>query len=141
MFYISAYMERNRSQYYERLLAISRDNDWNKWIDFFLQAIIEQSEENSRKAVSILELYKEMKSTVPEMISTKYSIQVVDGLFSKPIFKSTDIIILTGRNKMAARRILNPLIENGILKTVQEAKGRRPAVYAFSRLLEITEKV
>lgn len=29
MFYISAYLERNRKVYYERLLAISRDGDWN----------------------------------------------------------------------------------------------------------------
>lgn len=44
-------------------------------------------------------------------------------------------------NKMAARRILNPLIDKGILKIMQGAKGRQPSVYAFSELLEITEKV
>ena len=50
MFYISAYLERNRSIYYDRLLAISRDNDWNGWISFFLQAITEQAEENSQES-------------------------------------------------------------------------------------------
>ncbi len=28
MFYISAFLERNRDIYYERLLAVSRDDDW-----------------------------------------------------------------------------------------------------------------
>jgi Fic family protein len=48
-FYISSYLERNRSTYYEHLNAISRDGDWNGWISFFLQAMIEQSSENSKK--------------------------------------------------------------------------------------------
>jgi Fic family protein len=141
MFYISAYLERNRPVYYNRLLAISRDDDWNGWVSFFLRAITEQAEENGQKAISILELYREMKITIPEIVSSKYSIQVIDGIFSKPIFKSTDLYGLTGGNKMAAGRILNPLIGKGILNVMQEAKGRQPAVYAFSRLLEITEKV
>ena len=35
MFYISAYFERNRDEYYERLLAISRDGNWSDWCVFF----------------------------------------------------------------------------------------------------------
>ena len=50
MFYISAYLERNRDVYYDRLLAVSRDGDWNGWIAFFLEALARQSEENSQKA-------------------------------------------------------------------------------------------
>jgi Fic family protein len=64
MFYIIAYLERNRDVYYERLLAISRDGDWNGWISFFLEALVLQSEENSKKARAILELYNGMKTRV-----------------------------------------------------------------------------
>lgn len=35
MFYISAYFEANRNEYYERLLAISREDDWSGWCGFF----------------------------------------------------------------------------------------------------------
>ena len=38
MFYISAFFEQNKDEYYERLLAISRDNDWSGWCRFFLRA-------------------------------------------------------------------------------------------------------
>lgn len=37
MFYISAYFEKNRDEYYEKLLAISRDSDWTGWCAFFLK--------------------------------------------------------------------------------------------------------
>ncbi len=35
MFYISAFFERNRDEYYERLLAISRDDDWMAGVNSF----------------------------------------------------------------------------------------------------------
>jgi Fic family protein len=141
MFYISAYLERNRGIYFERLHGISMDNDWNEWISFFLHAIAEQADENSSKARSILELYKEMKSIIPEIISTKHSIYVIDGIFSRPIFKSTYFYEITGNNKMAARRILNALTDKEILKVIQEARGRQPSVYAFPRLIDIIDRV
>jgi len=55
MFCISAYLERSRDVYYERLLAISRDGDRNGWVSFFLEALAEQAEEDNRKARTILE--------------------------------------------------------------------------------------
>jgi len=141
MFYISAYLERNRPAYYERLLAISQDNDWNGWISFFMQAMTEQADENSQKAKSILELYKDMKGIIPDLVPSKYSIYVIDGIFSKPVFKSIYLIEITGNNEMAARRILQQLVDKEILEVIQESRGRQPAVYAFSKLLEITERV
>lgn len=139
MFYISAYLERNRDVYFDRLLGISRDNDWNSWISFFLKAIMEQAEENSLKAKSILELYKQMKIKIPEVTRSKYSIQVIDTIFSKPMFSSTDFIKAFGANRMAANRILTDLADNKILDVVSEGKGSRPTVYAFRELLKVTE--
>ncbi|CAJ36780.1 Fic family protein [Methanocella arvoryzae] len=141
MFYISAYLERNRDIYYERLLGISRDNDWNGWISFFLQAIQEQADENSSKAWSILELYKEMKSKVPEIVPSKHAVYVIDAIFSRPIFKTSQFVPVAGSNRMAAQRILRALTENGILDIMAEGRGRQPTVYSFRQLLDITEKL
>jgi Fic family protein len=140
IFYISAYLERNRDVYFERLLGISRDNDWNNRISFLLQAIMEQAEENSSKARSIIELYRQMKVKIPEITRSKYSIQVVDSIFSKPMFSSADFVKAFGTNRMAAKRILTDLTESRILDIVSEGKGSKPAVYAFRELLRITEE-
>ena len=78
MFYISAYLERNRDVYYERLLAISREGDWNGWISFFLEALVLQSVENSKKARAILELYNGMKTRMLKITRSQYSIQTID---------------------------------------------------------------
>src|SRR4030042_1620362 len=61
MFYLSSYLEEHRDEYYERLLAISRRNDWNGWIRFFLTAVRDQAGINAEKTRSITALYDRMK--------------------------------------------------------------------------------
>jgi len=140
MFYISAYLERNRDIYYERLRAISGEGDWNGWISFFLKALVEQAEENSRKAKAILALYNSMKQRVPEITHSQHSIQAIDAIFSRPIFNSAYFIKKSEINKMTAQRILREMKESGILVVSRERRGSRSALYEFSELIDITER-
>jgi len=55
-FYISAYFEAKREEYYSRLLAVSRDGDWTNWCMFFLNALIIQANDNESKARVILRM-------------------------------------------------------------------------------------
>jgi Fic family protein len=139
MFYISAYLERNRDVYYERLLAISRNGDWNGWISFFLEALTEQAEENNRKARAILELYDRMKLQVFEILHSKYSIQAVDAIFSKPIFRSKDFAKSSRIPERTAPRIVQELKESGVLSVMRKGVGRTSAIYVFTDLIRITE--
>ena len=139
MFYISAYLERNRDVYYERLLAISRDGDWNGWISFFLEALVLQSEENSKKARAILELYNGMKTRVAKITRSQYSIQTIDVLFSSPIINSSDFSIKSGIPDRTAQRIIQRLEQDGILRMIREGRGSRSPTYLFLDLLDITE--
>jgi len=38
LLYLSAYLERNRQEYYRRLLAVSQRGEWNEWIGFIWKA-------------------------------------------------------------------------------------------------------
>ncbi len=139
MFYISAYLERNRDVYYERLLAISRDGDWNGWISFFLEALVLQSEENSKKARAILNLYNGMKTRVAMVTRSQYSIQTIDVLFSSPIINSSDFSLKSGIPDRTAQRIIQKLEQEGILRLIKEGRGSRSPTYLFLDLLDITE--
>ncbi len=137
-FYISDYLERNRDIYYERLLTISRDGDWNGWIHFFLQAVTEQADLNSRKARAILALYDDMKIRVPEITGSKYSIQAIDAIFSRPIFNAREFSKISVIPKDSTAKILKELRSNQILEILREGRGRRPNTYIFTKLIEIT---
>jgi len=140
-FYISSYLERNRDEYYEALLAISRDDDWNQWISFFLRAINEQAKDNCQKAREILGLYEEMKTTVPEITHSQYAVSAIDAIFTRQIFRVSDFVEISGIPKITAQRLLREMSENNIIKVIREGRGRRPNIYACVRLLQITEGV
>jgi len=139
MFYISAFFEKNRDEYYERLLAISRDDDWTGWCDFFLNAVLNQAYENQIKASEILKLYEDKKKQMVELTHSQYSIHALDFIFSRPIFKSTDFTSINEIPTPTAKRILAILRDNNFLTTIREPSGRRSAIFAFKGLINIAE--
>ncbi|HPC65608.1 MAG TPA: Fic/DOC family N-terminal domain-containing protein [Anaerohalosphaeraceae bacterium] len=139
MFYISAYFEANRDEYYERLLAVSRDDDWTGWCLFFLKAIEFQARENQKKATQILKLYEQKKSQIHKLTRSQYTLHTLDFIFEHPIFKATK---LTKSGKVpapSAKKILSALRNANIIKTLKEASGRRAAVFVFPELLNTAE--
>ncbi|WP_164997770.1 Fic family protein [Methanolobus psychrotolerans] len=140
-FYLSSYLEKNRDAYYDALQGISENEDWNSWIAFFLTALNEQSQDNCDKASKILHLYNEMKETVPEITRSQYSISAIDTIFSTPIFNTTMFTNNSAIPKMTAVRILKELSNNDLITTIRQGSGRRPAIYSFRRLMDITEDV
>ena len=132
MFYLSAYLESHREEYYERLNAISRKGDWTGWVTFFLKATIEQARINTEKVKSILDLYE-----VKKRRGSEYAIQTVDTLFKVPSFTPTRFIAESKIPKKTAMRILQVLEKNEVIEILIPAVGRTPGWYRFSKLLKI----
>ena len=139
MFYLSDRLEAHRQTYYDRLLAVSRDDDWTGWCEFFLQTLTEQAAKNEAKARQILELYRAKKDWIVETTHSQHAIRALDFLFGQPIFSAPHFIGDAKIPKPTARRILNLCLENGLLVVLEEGRGRRAAVYRFPELLAITE--
>jgi Fic family protein len=139
MFYLSEYLEVNRHEYYDRLLAVSRDDDWTGWCQFFLEALTRQANQNEAKVRQILDLYQRRKEWIVDKTHSHHAIGALDFLFGSPIFTSTLFIKGAKIPAPSARRILNILLENRLLKTLRGSRGRTPATFAFAELLNITE--
>ena len=143
MFYLSEYLEANRDEYYQRLKSISEAQDWNGWIAFFLQAITHQARENSRRVKEIMVLYEEMKIQVHDVTRSQYSVYLLDAIFSKPIFKSSDLVIQFnqeyGIHEKTTPGLLRQLRDANILKVLQPSSGRRSSVLCFPRLINLAE--
>ncbi|AOS84664.1 cell filamentation protein Fic [Chlorobaculum limnaeum] len=140
MFYLSSYLESHRNEYYQALQGISRLGEWNGWIAFFLDAVKIQAKENSRRVRAIMSLYDDMKQLIHERTHSQYAIQVLDAIFSRPIFRTTDFIQETSIQKPTAMGLLRQLKAAEVLKELQAGSGRRSAVLCFPALLTITEQ-
>ena len=140
MFYISAYFEAHRDEYYDGLLAVSRDDDWTGWCRFFLEGVRMQAEDNLAKARAILDLYEEMKIRVAELTRSHYAVHALDWIFERPIFRGIHFVKTAGIPEPTARRVLRVLRENEILNVVRSGKGRRSTILSFPDLLNIAEE-
>ena len=138
-FYISEYLESHQDAYYDRLLAVSRDDDWTGWCVFFLIALTEQARANQQKIEELLKLYDELKDWALKKTPSLYSGRALDWAFGKPIFRQIDFVNSAGIPNSTARRLLDLFKSRGILKVLVEGGGRRSAILAFPELLNIAE--
>lgn len=139
MFYLSEYLEAHREQYYARLRGISQDGDWTGWIEFFLEAVVEQAKTNTQRVRAILALYGRMKEQVAKLTRSQHAVKVLDTMFDRPIFQSSDFVERSGIPKQTALPFLRKLKEAGVLHVLREQSGRRSAILAFRELLNCAE--
>jgi len=137
MFYISEYLDENRDEYVGNLLSISQNNEWEKWILFFLDAIEVQARKNAEKANQVLSLYNQMKDLVATITNSPFGIKILDTLFSMPIFRSTDFRKISGLNQQTTFRIITRFKKEGILTTIKEPAGRSPEILLFEKLYNL----
>lgn len=140
MFYLSAFLESHREEYYARLRAISQQEDWTGWCAFFLKAVVEQAQQNGRTLREIMDLYEATKNELREITHSQYSLQLLDALFDRPTFTKADLAQRAGLPKPTAHKLINSLLEAGLLAVVREAAGRRAAILTFAELLNTLER-
>ena len=139
MFYLSEFLEANRETYYSRLRSITNDGDWTGWIEFFLDAVRQQALDNTLRVKNILALYDSMKVRVQTVTHSQYTPAILDALFDRPIFRSSDFIERSHVPEPTAKTALRKLREAGILKTLRESRGNQPAILAFTELVNLAE--
>lgn len=138
MFYISEYLESHRESYYESLSKISKNNDRESWIAYFLTAVKEQSENNIERLKKILSLYETKKIKIREITHSQFSINTLDFIFSYPIFTTTNFIKFSRIPKQTATIILKKLVAGQVVKMIRKWSGKRPSLYIFTKLIDIT---
>lgn len=136
-FYISGYMEENKDEYIATMRNVSENNDWEKWCVFFLNAVEKQAVKNLEIAENIKNLYEDMKHVFSDTLSSKWSVNALDYIFKNPIFRNNRFTSKSGIPGPTASRFTRVLLEKELIRTLEEASGRRPALYAFEPLLKL----
>ncbi|MCS3767782.1 Fic family protein [Aeromonas hydrophila] len=136
-FYVSGYFEENKDQYIDTMRRVSENGDWDEWCSFFLDAIEKQAIRNLAIAENIRTLYEEMKVRFAGILSSKWSVTALDYVFTNPVFRNNKFTSNSGIPSATAARFTRALIDHGILHTIEEASGRRPAMYSFEPLMSL----
>ena len=133
-FYMSAYFEKDRTMYLEKLSAVSQKNDYATWIKYFLEGVIQQAEINTLKAKALLDRYNELKDICISGMSSKYAIPLLDEIFQRPAFKAKQIQEVIPGSKGTLYNMLDEFVARGILRKDDKARN---ATYFCPAILSI----
>lgn len=140
MFYLSEFLEAHRDVYYDHLLAITANGDWQAWLEFFVTAVVSQAEANLGKVRAIRELYETRRHQFVETTHSQFAERAVDAFFARPIIRASDFRELAGFNsRITANNVLRQLEAAGLIRRVREGAGPLPAIYALPELINIAE--
>ncbi len=143
VFYLSAYIEEHKDAYASGLGALSSKQDvgaWNRWIEFFLQAVTQQAKKNLETARSIMDLYERSKAEIIKVTHSQYAVPLLDVLFEQPVFSPVQLERRSGMpSKQMIMSLLGRLKDAGILYVTRASSGRRPQILAFRELVNLCE--
>jgi Fic family protein len=134
LLYLSAFFEKHRLEYYELLLKVSQSSQWRKWIEFFLQAVTEQSNDAVSRSRHLLELLRDYSQLAREKHLPPTAGQLVELIFMKPVLNAKTAQELLKVSYPSAQYALTSLENAGILT---EITGRKRAkAYAAKEILK-----
>ena len=136
MLYLSLYFKQHREVYYNLLAHVRETGDWETWLEFFLEGVIETAGAAVDTAHRLLTMLDTDRETLERQGRRVGSVlRVHEALANKVILSLTGIRKLTGLSFPAASAAMDILVEQGIAR---EFTGRRRArLFAYSEYLAI----
>jgi Fic family protein len=132
--YLSGYFEANRQEYYSRLRSVSFEGEWNSWVLFFIEAVLEQANFAKCKLREMMNLRNDWIQRV-RSISSSLPMTLIDHLFENPILTIPQASEKLDVTYVSARRAIQSLCKNGILTPLDGSKYAKK--YIASELMPI----
>lgn len=133
-FFISEALERDKFKYYALLNAIREKNDWNSWIDFFLNTVDQQCTKYIMMVDRINALYESDLNKAKEIIKSNKVVDLLNLLYKYPVINTSIVTQSTTIPPATATRYLNALAENQLLYSDGKSRNR---TFFYYELLDI----
>lgn len=114
--FISGYINRNKNEYYDSLLDVTQNNDWDKYIVFMLKGFAQQAKETKDLALQVKNAYFDLKTNLKTNHADIYSADLLETLFTYPVINPSKLSEELEVHRSTASRYLKNLENVGILK-------------------------
>ena len=133
--YLSRYILRQRADYYRLLLAVTRDEAWEAWIAFMLDAVTQTARWTSDKIRAIQRLRAQATEFMRTHAGKIYSRELVDALFVQPYCRIQNLVDAGIAKRQTASVYLKQLADLGMLVEVKVGREKLFLHPHFVRLL------
>lgn len=137
LLYLSYYFHKNRRDYYAALQAVRDEGDWEGWLRFFLQGVVEVSAEATETARRILALREDHRSVILSRLGRGASpaLRLLAGLYNRPLVGAKDVKKITGLSTSNSYDLIKAFVDLGLLSETTGQK--RNKVFAYRPYLAL----
>jgi Fic family protein len=134
--YISYFLKKNRIEYYDRLTAVRNKGNYEQWVKFFLQAVLESAQDAAITIDRLTALHDKNIAVINNMgRAANNSLQLLSYLEANPIIeirKTANALNMAFNTVSAA---INRLCDAGIL--VQSSGEKRNRIFSYEAYLSL----
>jgi len=134
--YLSDYLEKNRTAYYDALTRVRVSNDLVHWITFFLDAVIETSDSSKKTFEKIMSIRNELEAQMVTLgRRAENSRKLLLHLYSNPAINGSLVSKLLGVTPRSANGIIDEFVKMGILEEITGYQRNR--LFIFRKYLQL----
>lgn len=135
--FLSSYFKKYQDIYYQRLQEY-HNGEIEKWLDFFLDGVIETADEAVETVKKITILREEDMRKIQSLgkMAAENTIKILPLLFKIPIVNVTKIQEWTGFTRQGAQKVIDRLVELDILK-LKDKNKKYGRTYVYKKYLDI----
>jgi Fic family protein len=139
MLYLSLYFKAHRERYYELLQRVRTHGDWESWVGFFLEAVLETSEGAVAAAKRIMELFKADRARIEALGRPAVTAERLHRLLcEKVIISISSVTRALHVTKPTAAAAMKHLLALGIVRELTGRKRRK--LYVYQHYLKILDE-
>jgi Fic family protein len=138
--YLSDFIEKHKSTYYDNLIKVSSKDDMEQWIKFFLVGIIETCKVAIDTFNRIILLRDKLeKETIQSLGKRVPNARILlTYLYSKPVVTVADVMTKLEITKPTANALIKDFYSLGILN--EQTGFRRNRIFVFSDYLKLFKR-
>lgn len=119
---VSPWFEARRADYYDRLLAVSTDGNWDGWIRFFAAGLTASARDTERSLSDLLAVQADLKDRVrAARLRAETAMALVDYALEQPIFTVRQVQRHLGITYARANGLVGQLVNASVLRQYNDA--------------------
>ena len=136
LLYVSYYFKLHRQYYYELLNEVRMGGDWEKWLDFFADAVIVSARQGIKVTRELHELVEADRRAINSLGRAASSVlQVHQAMLAHPIAGAQNLVRFTGLTPATANKALRQLETLGIVEEMTRQKRNR--LFRYRRYMDL----
>lgn len=132
--YLSRYLIQTKLEYYTQLQQVRDSNNWEPWLLYMLEGIIQTARQTIDLIGHTHELMHQVKTVMREQCPKIYRQELLNNLFNHPYTKIEFVVEELDVSRITATKYLDQLVSIGLL---QKARMGRSNYYINTALVQL----